>query len=247
MKNRGKGRERWRPSGAWNIFILFLSAYVILALIIGYSLPQDSQIARFLRFGDAVACAFFLADVFMRFMAAEDRVGFWKYGWIDLVSSIPNIAPLRWGRLYNFLRFIRALRAIRATMRISEYFFEDKLKNTFAFIASLTFACVAISGVLVLHFEKNAPGATIVDASDALWWTVNTITTVGSGGVYPVTEYGKIVGICLMFMGIGLFTSTSGIVAAWMLGDSFKTDAKKNCRAQKLSPQTRSTRKKTRH
>ena len=30
-----------------------------------------------------------------------------------------------------------------------------------------------------------------------------------------------------MFMGIGLFTSTSGIVAAWMLGDSFKTDAKK--------------------
>lgn len=157
MKNRGKGRERWRPSGAWNIFILFLSAYVILALIIGYSLPQDSQIARFLRFGDAVACAFFLADVFMRFMAAEDRVGFWKYGWIDLVSSIPNIAPLRWGRLYNFLRFIRALRAIRATMRISEYFFEDKLKNTFAFIASLTFACVAISGVLVLHFEKNAP------------------------------------------------------------------------------------------
>lgn len=81
---------------------------------------------------------------------------------------------------------------------------------------------MAISGVLVLHFEKNAPGATIVDASDALWWTVNTITTVGSGGVYPVTEYGRIVGICLMFMGIGLFTSTSGIVAAWMLGDSLK-------------------------
>ena len=39
-----------------------------------------------------------------------------------------------------------------------------------------------------------------------------------------------------MFMGIGLFTSTSGIVAAWMLGDSFKTDAKKKWQSAKVKP-----------
>lgn len=245
--DRTNGRNRWRPSGAWNIFILFLSAYVICALIAGYCVPQSSEIARFLRYGDTIACVFFLIDVFLRFMAAEDRIKFWKYGWIDLLSSIPNIAPLRWGRLYNFLRFIRALRAMRATMRISEYFFEDKIKNTFAFIASLTFACVAISGVLALHFEKNAPGATIANAMDALWWTVNTITTVGSGGVYPVTDCGKIVGMCLMFIGIGLFTATSGIVAAWILGDSFTVDSKKNKDGKKAFRERTSTRKKTRH
>ena len=31
MKNRGKGRERWRPSGAWNIFILFLLALLYIS------------------------------------------------------------------------------------------------------------------------------------------------------------------------------------------------------------------------
>lgn len=38
--------------------------------------------------------------------------------------------------------------------------------------------------LLVLHFEQRAPGASIVTGSDALWYTLVTIATVGYGDEY---------------------------------------------------------------
>ena len=111
------------------------------------------------------------------------------------------MSPLRWGRVFLALRIIRAVRAVRATMRLSEYFFENKFKSGFAVIATMMFSSMAICGALILSFERKAEGANILDASDALWWCVNTITTVGASGLNPVTQGGRLVGIFLMFVG----------------------------------------------
>ncbi len=212
-------KSKWEPGGAWNGLILFLSAYVVFALIYGSVGPKNPELSRYLGYGDTAACAFFLADAFLRWLAAPDRLAYWKYGWIDVLSSIPNVAPLRWGRLFQALRIIRAIRAMRATMRLSEYFFENKFKSGFAATATLMLASMAICGSLILSFERNAKGATIVDASDALWWCANTITTVGASGINPVTQEGRLVGIFLMFTGVGLFTANSAMTVAWFLRD----------------------------
>ena len=37
-----------------------------------------------------------------------------KWGWIDLLASIPMVDPLRWGRLARIVRIIRFLRAIKS-------------------------------------------------------------------------------------------------------------------------------------
>ena len=55
-------------------------------------------------------------------------------------------------------------------------------------------------GILVLQFgslamldlEQDAPDANITTASDALWYTIVTISTVGYGDQYPVTNPGRL-------------------------------------------------------
>ena len=62
--------------------------------------------------------------------------------------------------------------------------------------------------------------ANIKTAGDAVWWSVTTVTTIGYGDRYPVTFGGRVVAMCLMVAGVGLFGALSGIVATLFLGRS---------------------------
>ena len=53
----------------------------------------------------------------------------------------------------------------------------------------------------------------ITNSSDALWWIMATVTTVGYGDVYPVTNAGRVVGVIVMITGIGLFGTITGFLA----------------------------------
>ncbi len=210
-------RAKWEPGAAWNILILFLSGYVVLAFAFSFLPKADPEVIKFLGYGDTIACLFFLADLFLRFMAAPNRIAFWKYAWIDLISSIPNFVPMRWAILFKALRILRAMRVIVSTIRIADYLFENKVKSFFAAAVSAMFASIFACGVLVLYFERQAQGATIRNAFDAIWWSVNTVTTVGTGDIYPITDEGRILGMLLMFVGISLFSTCSGMTAMWFL------------------------------
>ena len=61
--------------------------------------------------------------------------------------------------------------------------------------------------------ERSAPGANILSASDALWWGVVTIATVGYGDQYPTTVPGRIVGTMMLFAGVALFSVLTGFIA----------------------------------
>ena len=50
-------------------------------------------------------------------------------------------------------------------------------------------------------------------ASDALWYTIATISTVGYGDQYPVTNAGRIVGSMIIVVGVGIFGTFTGYLA----------------------------------
>ncbi len=79
---------------------------------------------------------------------------------------------------------------------------------------------------LVLLFEKDAAGSNIHDYAEALWWAIVTVTTVGYGDRYPVTEGGRAVATVLMLTGIGLIGVLTATVASVFVKEH--TDANKD-------------------
>jgi voltage-gated potassium channel len=79
---------------------------------------------------------------------------------------------------------------------------------------------------LDLLFEKSAPGSNIHSYHDALWWAVVTVTTVGYGDRFPVTEGGRAVAVVLMLVGIGLIGVLTATVASFFVAEH--TDANKD-------------------
>ncbi|MET0297997.1 MAG: ion channel [Microbacterium sp.] len=65
--------------------------------------------------------------------------------------------------------------------------------------------------LLVLQFERHAPGATITTYGDSVWWAFCTVTTVGYGDYVPVTVPGRVAAVVLMAGGVvlvGLIVAT---------------------------------------
>lgn len=55
-------------------------------------------------------------------------------------------------------------------------------------------------------------------------WAAETVSTVGYGDVYPVTIGGKIVAMVLMMCGVGLFSLSAALFAAWIISEVRSAD-----------------------
>lgn len=162
---------------------------------------------------NAVMTPIFLGDFLYRFFTAESKSRyFWrKFGWADLLSSlpIPNAKILRLFRLWRVFRLFRAF----GTRNLIDQFISRRAENALLTVVFLVLCLLQFGALAVLHVEYNAPDASITSASDALWWVFVTITTVGYGDRYPVTNAGRMVAILVMIAGVGLFGTLSGFLA----------------------------------
>ena len=52
---------------------------------------------------------------------------------------------------------------------------------------------------------------------DAFYFTIVTISTVGYGDKVPITPMGRVIGVILMFTGIGIIGVLSGTIASYLL------------------------------
>jgi voltage-gated potassium channel len=147
-----------------------------------------------------------------------------KWGWIDLLASIPEVEALRWGRLFRVFRVLRLIRAVKSVRLLFELFYHNRTQGGVASVFMITFLVLSLSTAGILVAER-APDSSIQTAEDALWWGITTITTVGYGDLYPVTTTGRIIAVGLMLTGVGLFGTMSGVIASFFLGDRKTTAA----------------------
>lgn len=207
----------------WQIVMLFLCTYVLIALFLDSAFRLPHETSKLLGRIDNLVCIVFIGDFAYNLVRAKNKLGYLKWGWIDLLSSIPNLQILRWGRFVRIFRILRILRGIRSTKQILNFLFANRAKGTFATVAMISFVIVVFASIAILNFEI-APESNIKTASDALWWAFTTITTVGYGDRYPVTLLGRITAVILMTVGVGLFGTFTAYVASFFMQQEAKEE-----------------------
>lgn len=174
-------------------------------------LPPDNEIKGLLQIFDWGFCALFLFDWMHSIVTSKHRLHYvFTWGLFDLASSIPAVHGLR---LLRFARILRVLQLIRTVRILGQVYRHDR--TAFAVALMLLAGIGVIIGVTaaVLHVERGAEGASITTASEAAWWAVVTVSTVGYGDYAPVTDTGRILAVILMITGIGLFATFAGALA----------------------------------
>ncbi|MEO6690428.1 MAG: ion transporter [Dokdonella sp.] len=202
---------------AYLFFTLGLSVLGLAVLGASVALPMGRDTRQILDYADDVICAIFFLDFLLTLKRSPNR---WQYfirwGWIDLISSIPTIDAFRAGRAARIFRVLRVLRAMRSAKIIASFILQRRAHGAMLAATLMGLLLIVLASIGILHFE-DVPDANIKTAEDALWWTMTTITTVGYGDRYPVTTEGRILAAGLMVAGVGLAGIYTGYVAAWFL------------------------------
>ena len=208
--------------GYFNIIISILTIYVLGALLIETFFVLPIEISKLLNFIDNTICFIFLFDFAVRFKNAKNKMKFMRWGWIDLLSSIPFMNYFRLGRILRLVRVLRIIRAFRSSKKLIEHLFRNKAKGAFTSVSIFAVMLIIFSSIAILQVE-TAKESNIKTAEDALWWAYVTITTVGYGDKFPVTTEGRIIAVILMTAGVGLFGTFTAFASSWFVEEK-KTD-----------------------
>ena len=115
---------------------------------------------------------------------------------------------LRFTSILNIFHFYRSSRVLKLLRDMSrEIWFEMMV------IFILSIQCIVIAGVLFYALE-NGDNPQAGNIFDGIWWSVITVTTIGYGDIYPITFGGKILGMILAMVGIGLVALPTGILTS---------------------------------
>ena len=209
--------RRAEAEGPYLIFILALSLFALGALAVQTLVRLDPSTVGILAYADNGVCALFFLDFIISLVRAENRARYFiRWGWLDLLSSIPMVDALRWGRAARVFRILRVLRGVRSAKILSEFILRRRAQSAFLAAMLVSILLIVMASIAVLQLETS-PDANIKTPEDALWWAIVTITTVGYGDKYPVSSEGRLMAGFLMVVGVGFFGVLSGFVAAWFL------------------------------
>jgi voltage-gated potassium channel len=206
-----------------NLIILVLTVVVLVLLALDSFLINDDEISKLISYIDFAICFIFISEFFYRLFSVEDKIKYLKFGWLDLLSSIPNIEIFRIGRVFRLLRIIRIIRAFPSFKVFLDSFFQDRVRGAVVSVSIFILLITTIASILILVVEVSE-NSNIKTAEDAIWWAFVTITTVGYGDYYPVTVWGRIVSLMLMISGVGLFGTFTAIFSSWFVSNNHNND-----------------------
>jgi voltage-gated potassium channel len=141
--------------------------------------------------------ALFAADLLTRFIVTPNRHKFFRRNLLDtLTVVVPQFRALRVLRIFTKHGLVSGKSGGLSRGAL-----------TTALLA--TALVVWIGSLMVLTAERNAPGAQITDLRTAMWWCLQTVTTVGYGDVIPITLAGQVLAVLVMLVGISVVGTVS--------------------------------------
>lgn len=193
--------QRFDHYTEYPLFVLSLAFFVGLIMVVDTTSQSEySQTGQKLM---TLSWLAFLVDYIVRLLLSTRRVHFVTHNVLQGVAVL--IPPLR----------ILLLGQVVKTMTTgAQRKFRGRIRIYALYLTTLT---VVVAAILVTMFERGAPGANIESLGDALWWTTETISTVGYGDFYPVTVPGRMVAVVLFVNGIALLSAVTATIAAKVL------------------------------
>ena len=214
----------------------FGSLVVVLALAASVAATFDGAEERcgvLLNTVEIVTSAFFAVDYALRVWTARclyptltpgkatvryvSSIG----GLIDLVSFLPTFLPVFFPSGMVAFRMFRVVRIFRL-FRINAYYdslhvITEVLRSKRQQLLSSVFIILTLmlaSSLCMYSLEHEAQPEVFRNAFSGIWWSVSTLLTVGYGDIYPITTAGKIFGIVITFLGVGMVAIPTGIISA---------------------------------
>lgn len=85
--------------------------------------------------------------------------------------------------------------------------------DEFAFMGGF-FKWVEYITLFIFCVEYDAQPDIFRNAFSGIWLSISTLLTVGYGDIYPVTTLGRIMAICIAYLGVGAVAIPTGIISA---------------------------------
>jgi hypothetical protein len=196
----------------YELFMLGVALLSLFNLVLGlltYNIEQRMVVVIM----DFILSLILMGDFLYRLISAPQRREYFfrGMGWLDLLGSL----PYPWLRLFRLFRIVRLLRMLRKAgiQNLQTQAVEHTANSLMFGVMFLVILVIELGSYAILGVEPYSVGGNIQTASDALWWSVVTIATVGYGDYYPVTNVGRLIGIGVIVSGVGLFSVLTSYLA----------------------------------
>lgn len=209
-------------------------AVMLVAIVIGIlPLMFRTQYKIFLYF-DLVSGLCFIVDYILRWCTADfdskrSKIAafvihpFTPMAIIDLLSILPIFNLL--GPTFKLFRVSRLLKILRI-FKVIRYFEPleiimsviRKQSKILMTVFSLAVFYIFITALIMFNAEEQVDPVSgkvlFDDFFDAFYWASCTLTTVGYGDLYPISDTGRVISIISSMVGIAIIALPSGIVTA---------------------------------
>ena len=206
-----KERHELKDVG-YEIFVAAVSVLSIVNLVLMRVVTDDSLDTVLLVMNILLTFILFV-DFVYRLVTAPSRPGYFfrQFGWADLLASLPR-PELKVLRVFRLVRVSQLMRA-RGGRLIGRRLMRNRAGSALLTLLLMGILVLEFGSLWMLALEQGAPDANITTASDAIWYVVVTISTVGYGDQFPVTTDGRILGAVIIVVGVGIFGTFTGYLA----------------------------------
>ena len=219
------------PSRAYDISLVVAVAINIFIALFD-TFPESEPYRNWILTVELITVLFFTIDYVLRIVTADylyegepavtpvkARIKFifsWS-GLVDFLSCVPFFVASGGGTLRMF-RIIRILRVFRIhhyadPLRVIGDVLRKK-KGQLMSSCFIVFILMIAASLLMYNFEHEAQPEAFANAFSGFWWAANSLLTVGYGDVVPITLAGRICGLVLTFLGVGVVAIPTGILSA---------------------------------
>lgn len=137
------------------------------------------------------------------------------------VGGLQTASVLRILRLFKIARYVDAVALFARVVR-------RRRSDLIASVLGTTLLLVlAATGMYVVEHDAQPEAFSSIPAT--LWWAGVTISGVGYGDVVPVTPAGRVLGLVVALLGVGIAAVPASILVAGVLEETGETEAYDGC------------------